>query len=46
MNRQDLFTEIKQTIADVVDDVDADFINEATEAKDIEGWTASSMSVF
>jgi acyl carrier protein len=38
MNPQALFEEVRQVIADVLDDVDVKSITQATRAEDVEGW--------
>lgn len=38
MDKALVFDEVKQVIADIVDDVDVDAINDAMTAEDVEGW--------
>ena len=38
MDKTLVFDEVKQVIADIVDDVDVDAINDAMTAEDVEGW--------
>ena len=38
MDKKAVFAEIKQVIADVIEDVNVDAIDEATTAEDVDGW--------